>query len=80
VEGGDFFGTSVVFVESSEDGKTGGRRGMGCEPARSFGDEEEEEKHREEEDALQDAGNAPCDGGGVGLREAVVDPVGEEDS
>lgn len=67
-------------METGEDGEGGRGWSVGGEPAGSFGDEEEEKEHWDEEDALEDAGDAPCDGGGVGLRKAVVDPVGEEDS
>jgi hypothetical protein len=52
---------------------------MGGEPARGFREDQEENKHGEKEDELEDDRDAPGEGGVV-VGEAKVDPVDDGDS
>jgi len=52
---------------------------MGGEPARGFREDQEENKHGEKEDELEDDRDAPGEGGVV-VGEAEVDPVDDGDS
>jgi hypothetical protein len=70
----------VICVQTGENVERGGGLGMRCEPAGGFGDKRQEHQHREQKYALQNCRDAPGKRSAVGLCEAVIDPVGEEDA
>ena len=72
----DVLSGTVVFVEALENVEGIVGAGVGGEPAGGLGDDEEDYEHRDEEDTLQDTGDAPGEGGRVGLGESVINPVG----
>ena len=73
----------LVAIQTLQDAETFVVAVMSCQPSGGFGKDDDQQDHRDQENALQDGGYTPDEAGRDTLRnglEGVVDPVDYHDT
>lgn len=83
MEGLNLFFSQLALVEASQNFKSFFITILSGKPARSLGNDEDDEDHGDQEEALEDGGDAPDEAGAdsiLNCAESVVDPVDHHDT